>query len=221
MIKNPDLRNHAESLMKNDWVTYICSSTSESWRVFPEEKRIMMSIARWAEKQKIKVYFKPKPNGLPGELDFLNDYSFSVKGISGTGCGEQMLDADYQVYRYILLNKTSLVINLYTTFGLEAAILKRPIMQMVPQKEHHNSEFFRVSLNPHLRKYFYLLDYCYPYNGSYEDIELALEECARGDCIKATQYSKHLGAWIHNNVGLMASVNEIVKDTTMINCNDA
>ena len=208
-IKDVATCSHVNMLLKHEWVTYVCSSSSSNWRVFPEELRIMKAIAEWGDTNGHRIYFKPKPNSKKGDLDFLKAYSCASIGLDGTGSGEQMLDDQYHIYRFLLLKKSKLVINFATTFGLESAIVGCPILQVVPSEFHKFKEFYGLSNNPHLRKYFYSSPNCFEYTEASLDIPKFLNSIFKRNDDRPQKYSQSLQKWIQNTLTLEKSIKVI------------
>jgi hypothetical protein len=109
------------------------SSFSES-AFFEDECTVLNHICSIADKYDVCVYIKPKPNGPIGDFDqFAAKYKNVILG-KEKGSADPVsyfLDDVYNESRIALLNRSDLVLNIGTTFALDAAVFGIPVAQLV------------------------------------------------------------------------------------------
>lgn len=194
--------------MKENSVVYIASVSSRNKEAFKGEVALIQQIISYCKNKGLQLYLKPKPNGVPDEFDFLKCDSVHI-GVYGDGTQSKvMLDENYHKYRLALLKKAGLIINVYTTFALEAALANKPILQLDLVKNDFFGHFAELRENPHIKKYLLHDLPIHKYDGNQEKLNLILDESITSD--RKMDYSNAIKEWIKPDVGLKESTEIIV-----------
>lgn len=210
LLSNPALRADLERLPPEPFLLYICTTSSRNVRGFQGEVELIRDLAAHAARQGSCLYIKPKPNGLPGELDAFARLSNVIVGAYGTGIESgSMLDPDYHVYRYLLLKRAGLVINVGTTFGLEAALCGMPVMQLSLEANERFGHFAELASNPHIERYLVRGRPVLHYGGNPEELA-ALIQRARDEGI-ADEYTRRIRGWLSSGRSVAESVEEVLQ----------
>lgn len=188
---------------------YIVSTSARNPKGFEGEMDLVRQLVNYTAEHGIHLYIKPKPNGLDGEFDEFKSFKNVQIGIYGKGeQSEDMLDDEYHLYRYLLLKKCGLVVNVFTTFVLEAVILKKPVLQFTIKGV--NSLFAEYTNNPHLKNY--LL--CHPevraWDGTDESMKNIMDEAIHSKI--TNEYSERIRKWILSGDSLELSINKITNE---------
>lgn len=196
--------------MEENAVVYIASVSARNEKAFPGEVALIKQIAKYCKENGKQLYVKPKPNGVVGEYDFLKSDTVVV-GLYGEGVHSKcMLDDNYHKYRIALLKKAGLIINVFTTFALEASMANKSILQLDLERNEFFGHFAQILDNPHIQKYF-LADLPYKlYNGDQGKLNSILDEALNSP--SKMDYSTAIKRWIQPNVTLQESVNKIVTE---------
>ncbi|MEM6517806.1 MAG: hypothetical protein AAF722_00580 [Cyanobacteria bacterium P01_C01_bin.70] len=202
-----------ENLRKN----YMYSSTfgSNSVSVFFEEEKIFIhQVCKATENTDIRLLIKPKPNSRSGELDeFLAYPHVEIAGYQKSqGAGNYTLGKDYNEARLKELGESDLVINLGTTFALDAAAFGLPVLQLyvdVPSKFPYLST---ISKYPHLARHLYCYEDCIFKISDGSDLaeQFKFLSSPADHMDKAKQFSKHLRQWIMPEMTLSEAVENVV-----------
>jgi hypothetical protein len=108
------------------------TSYSDS-RYFNDELRMLNFLCLAAAKAGFRIYIKPKPNGPLGDFEHLKVKFENIEvGNDGgaSGPGEYFLDEKYNNKRMEIMGICDSVVNLGTTFGLDAAAYGLPVFQL-------------------------------------------------------------------------------------------
>jgi len=100
---------------------------------FREELRLLDLLCSAAASNNVRIYIKPKPNGPLGDFECLKGRQKNIEvGDDGgaTGPTSYFLDEIYNKKRLTLMRKCDAVVNLGTTFGLDAAAFGLPVFQL-------------------------------------------------------------------------------------------
>ena len=195
-----------EIIKKNNFVTYVATYSSMAKKEFPMEKKLIKKIGNWCFKNQKKLYVKPKPFSNINDFKDLKNEPGLYIGISGEN-NLHMIDNEYHYYRKVLLESSMFIINLGTTFVLEAAFLKRPILQLHLEKWYEDIELFEGQ-NEHVEKYLY--------NNSDNKISVFHEnpplffKNALKNQKYLMAYTKKLNKWIEPRRSLNQSLNLII-----------
>lgn len=136
----------------DQYIIYPCCFSSRSF-FFEEEKRFIRDLLRIFKDFNLTLYLKPHPDGLPDDLVEFSDIEKVKVGLSFDGPKAiEMLDDEYQHYRKKLLENCKGIINVGTTFALEAVLMNKAVLQLELNNEDY-AGFSRVSKTVHLTKY--------------------------------------------------------------------
>ena len=139
------------------------------------EMKLIDDICQAVENTDYYLYIKPKPNGPEGDYDFFKKYSRTIIGVySSDPDSRDMLDESYQAFRYLLLNKSEIVINSGTTFVLEAALMDKKILQLDLEGDRFGS-YILFSKTFHLKKYILNNPYTFKYSGDIKALSSEIE----------------------------------------------
>jgi hypothetical protein len=210
-LEDSKYRKHLLTLSSQKIVTYVLTSSFLDYKAFVEEKSLILQICKWSHQEGVCLYIKPKPHGVEGELDEFRVFDNVIVGMYGDAGSTNMLDDDYHLYRYILLKKSNLVVNVGTTFGLEASIAGCPVLQIVPTEDYPDKYFYHYSQNPHLRKYLMVGDDCFHYGGDFVALGLRLRASLENGT-SAEAYSARLKSWVTGDADLNQSFDLLVED---------
>ncbi len=151
------IRNLPQAKRKK--VMYAVSSTAKfSIEVLVEiEKKIILELIEITKELGWDLLIKPRPNGMDGEFDFaLKDSHVSVSSVSH---GKISNPANYYYSdeendkRFSLLDDIDLVINAFTTFGLDAAVAGLPVLQLDLRQAIGFESSYLIYNNYHIDKY--------------------------------------------------------------------
>ncbi len=188
-IKSDSYRSDILKIKNNKFVLYpVCLTSIDSKIRFDEECELISSLSEAFIDDKIRLFIKPKPTGPKNDYDFLlknkkiavGEYAPSVEKF-------EMLTNEYHIYRYLLVKNVILVINLGTTFGLDAAMAGTKVLQLDLDKS-----VYPKNHNPHTEKYLLNSEYKIRYSGKekfYLDKDF-LKKCS--------EFSKSMRNWCLN-----------------------
>jgi hypothetical protein len=163
---------------------------------YVEEKNLMRELAKVCESQNVTLLIKPKPNGKAGEYD---DISKEFSGVqiseygSGDGRSGYFFTEQDNLKRCQVLESCQMVINLGTTFALDAALYGLPILQLDLRRLPDFPHLSRCQNNLHLRKYILSHEnFLFPLLKKEEFSGLLNEEAVK----RAGEFSSRLKNWI-------------------------
>ncbi|MBX4893855.1 hypothetical protein [Rhizobium bangladeshense] len=125
---------------------------------FAAELRLLKVICEATRKLGIKLIVKPKPNGIRGEFDDLFDQGTHVSIApykDNDGSTGYFLDEQYNAERLELLSRCFAVINLGTTFAIDAAAARIPIIQLRLNDPAKFPEVTQANRWVHLDRHFF------------------------------------------------------------------
>lgn len=188
-IKKEEYINEITKIKNKSYVLYPVTTSSVGFEHLGELKLIEdLCIATKSVDQ--LLYIKPKPNGPKGDYDIFKKYDHVIVGKYSSNIeSDDMLDEEYHSFRYLLLYYSRSVVNAGTTFVLEAAMMKKPIIQLNLMTEKFGG-FRNYSQNIHLKKYI-LNDLSFKYYGIPNELGNELAN------VKMS-YQKYLEDWIDN-----------------------
>jgi len=164
------------------------TTTSSSGLMHEGEMRLLEELCEIFENSDYFLYIKPKPNAPVGDYDIFKSYKNVIIGIySNNNNASDMLNANYHKFRYLLLHKSEVVLNVGTTFGLEAAIANKKIVQLDLQNDYLGFAGFCKTY--HLKKYVLSLNNVFKYKANKEDLLTEIKNCNY-------EFSKQLKDWI-------------------------
>lgn len=186
--------NELKLIKKRNVIVYpTFTSSAGTAKSHHAEMQIIDMICATLEKLNKVLYIKPKPNGPTGDYDvYKNKYKNVIVGVYASDKNWiDMLDDEYHTFRYLMFKYSSLIINLGTTFVLEACLMDKPILQM-NFLENENRELAFVSKNKHIKKYLLTNDaYLIKNENSFENIMTLKQN-------NFLNYSKKLKSWLGN-----------------------
>ena len=197
------------SEIKDDTIMYVVSTSSRNAKAFDGELKLIRQLITFCNQHQKSLYIKPKPNGKQGEFDEFSSLQNVQIGLYGEGeQSECMLDDNYHKYRLALLKSVNLVINVYTTFALEAALVGVPILQLSLENSTTFGHFAELINNPHIKNYFLEGKPYIHYNGHPNELDQKLNS---GEITTLSQsYTKAIYSWINPTLTIKESVNKII-----------
>ncbi len=108
------------------------SSSSSDPRFFQEEMLFASALIGACSNFGLPVFVKPKPNGMPGELDYLKRFGKVRIGTYFENNRKEniLLTAGYNSARLAELAGARASVNIATTFAFDAALFGLPVVQM-------------------------------------------------------------------------------------------
>jgi len=183
-------KNEIEELLSSDYVLYPATTSSVNPVDHEGEMKLIRDLLCVFHDSGIKFYIKPKPNGPVGDYNVFRKHdSVYVGAYSTDPAGDDMLNEEYHIFRYLLLRHATLLINVATTFVLEGALAKTPILQLVLTDGTYG-HFEVLSKNLHSMKYLLSRRSVCHYGGDQHRLRLHLKSN------KSLKYSEELLAWI-------------------------
>jgi hypothetical protein len=196
-LRNKKYIDEIERLRGKKYILYPATTSSLNPFAHKGEMQLIDKLCRTAQKCGVELYIKPKPNGACGDYDEFSKFDNVTIGLYATNHDSQdLLELEYNIYRYLLLKQSYLVINVGTTFVLEAALAGVPVMQLI-LKEDCFDNFSVYSRNSHIEKYLHG-DFCVNIDNN-STIDLGNESI---DCFRA--YSARLKKWVENEKSFCA-----------------
>ena len=138
---------------------YPASYGSNAGQFFEAELEIIEIVCRSAKRAGWDVIIKPHPAGASGEFDAISRKFAHVSigtVLGGSGTNHYYLDDHYNKLRFSELRKSNLVVNLYTTFVLDASLAYVPSLQLNLTGNENYPVVSRISNNQHLQKYLFV-----------------------------------------------------------------
>lgn len=202
-----------EFITKQSYILYICTSSSRNTKAYNGEMKLINDLIKYCKKLNLWLYIKPKPDGLDTEYDSLKSEKKVWIGIYGTGSeGLDMLDDEYHAYRYLLLKQAQYVVNVGTTFVLEAALVGAKIVQLNILDNANYYGFSNMMSNPHIQKYLNSSDFVIDCKSSSLTVNNAL---LNQDTENISQcYSVELKKWLTNGHNVNSTVEKIISTIT-------
>jgi len=183
--------------------------------LFNEELRLIEEICKVTQDSGKKLLIKPKPNGTFGELDqFLKFPHIEIgKYQHNRGGANYHLSDKYNNNRLSELQTCDIVINLGTTFALDAAAFGLPVVQLKIDCQQHYPCLSALTTFPHLARHFYSKPECiFTIAGSGPvSEELAFLGETSNYIQSAEAFSLYLREWIMPNCTLDKSVANVVR----------
>lgn len=164
-ISNQTYLRELHLLKGKDIVMY--PTTTSSIGIYHEgEMDVIDDLCQAIQNTGKTLYIKPKPNGPKGDYDEFCKYENVIVGMYASNPDSRdMLNEEYHSFRYLLLKYSNMVVNVGTTFGLEAAIADKRLLQLDLQTDKYGS-FTDFSKTYHLEKYILNSEHTYKYNGN-------------------------------------------------------
>lgn len=122
------------------------------------EQRIIRALCVATESAGWTFFIKPRPNGRPGEFDkYIHEFPHVSVGClsdqNGSVAANYCLTSEYNQRRFSEVIDAQLVVNAFTTFGLDAAMLGLPVLQLDLRSCPGYEDSVQVYDNHHIKKY--------------------------------------------------------------------
>jgi hypothetical protein len=186
---NSKYQAELQKLDQSKYVLYPTSTSSSNPVMHKGELLLIKHLLENCKADGFKLYIKPKPNGPVGDYDIFKKHISAIIGMySSKPDNRDMLNDNYHIFRFLLLKRSHLVINAYTTFVLEAALADVPILQL----KLLCSKFGKFS---DLAKNYHIQNYLYPrkliHNFEQENLNI-------NNSVGDMRYTNYLKKWINN-----------------------
>ncbi|AZQ44700.1 hypothetical protein [Nonlabens ponticola] len=146
------------SKLRDKKIVLYPSTTSSAGLNHEGEMKLIEELAEILINSSYQLYIKPKPNAPSGDYAIFEKHPNVIVGIdSSSPNASDMLDEEYHMFRYALLNTVHTVINAGTTFALEASLVDKPIIQLVLDEGKYLG-FDEFCKTYHLSEYVLTLD---------------------------------------------------------------
>jgi len=124
---------------------------------FEEEKKLVRHLSISLMKNQISLLVKPKPNSLPNELDQLSREfaNIQIGNYNRQTNDTYSLTSNYNQKRIDELKSVDAVLNLGTTFGLDAAAFGLPVIQLKINDKNSFPLLSQVLQFDHLKSVFF------------------------------------------------------------------
>ncbi len=154
-IQDAELREELLDFKDKDYCVYpMC--TSSDYYGFKGEIDFLRDLARELCKQDIILYVRPYPLAPREDTDILNAISgVHVGKLLSIEKGFDVLNRDVQIQKYYLIRQAKAVINIGTTFALDAALISCPVLQLKLLNDDFGS-FSQYSRGGHIKKYLWI-----------------------------------------------------------------
>ena len=184
-------------------------------KLFYEECEVVQALASACDSVGLKLFVKPKPNGAIGELDHLLQYDNVEIGSYHVQSEKDnlILTEEYNQQRLRELAECDLVVNIATTFALDAALYGLPVAQLGFDTPELFPSIFAVQQNHHTKRHLLCNDdEVFNVSENTPFIEQLMEIFSETNQLykKSTEFSLRLRKWMMPNESLEASVRRVV-----------
>lgn len=188
-------------------------STNMLWRSLDE--LIITDLIMATYKAKWDLFIKPRPQGEKGEFDhFLKGNSHVEIGcyldVFGRDFANYFLDDNYNMRRFQEIIEADLVINAFTTFGLDAAVAGIPVLQLDLRDAIGYEDSSRVFGNQHVQKY--LLGQPYAFKISGAGFLNQITNYLRAPTGIAEHFSEYLRNWLIPEYTMDVAIEKLLDD---------
>jgi hypothetical protein len=182
---------------------------------FELESRIITDLAEATADAGWDLFIKPRPNGKAGEFDsFTKRYPHVTVGSIMDDTEDQpanyYLDDEYNQRRFMEIIEAELVINAFTTFGLDAAAAGMPVLQIDLREATGYEDSQRVFNNHHIKKYLIGIPNVFVVKN--ESFREKITEYLRSPSNIAASYSDQLVQWLFPSHTMEASLDTLFSD---------
>ena len=188
-------------------------STSDH-AMFSEELKLIEALCRVTQGSGQKLLIKPKPNGSVGEFDRFLEFSHVEVGSyqANDGGANYSLSEEYNETRLRELRISDIVVNLGTTFALDAAAFGLPVVQLQIKCQQKYPYLTKLITFPHLARHYYSApDLIYTITGFVPISEELAFLCDKSLYLKTAEaFSLYLRKWISPVSTLANSVSEVI-----------
>ena len=188
-------------------------SSSSEIAFFDEEKKLIHGLCQAVENFGISLLIKPKPNSKLGELDdFLNYKNVQIGAYQANqGGNKYTLKKNYNQTRLGELERCDLLINLGTTFAIDAAAFGLPIIQLYVVAPENLPNLSKIAAYPHLARHLYRhQDYVFEVSDIDFSEQFNFLEALDFYIVKARDFSNYLQKWIMPEMPLDQTVVQVV-----------
>jgi hypothetical protein len=189
-ILNTIYSNEINKVKDKGYILYACTTSSINPESHKGELDLIDCIVRKIENKNLVLYIKPKPNGNRNDYDiFLSRHNVIIGIYANNNNSIDMLDEQYHSFRYLLLYYSKIVINVGTTFSLEAALTNKKILQLKINSKDFG-RFGAAASNEHIEKYLNN-EHSFEFNKTTSNLLSAIDNYN-----ELEEYSKKLKEWI-------------------------
>lgn len=194
---------------------YAAGTSSHSYinKLHEFEIRLLDLVCRGTAEAGWRLLIKPKPNGRAGDFDqFLKRYGHvSVGHYRDTDApNEYYLDESYNRRRVAEMKGASVLINALTTFGLDAALMGMPVLQLDCRACPELKSVAEGQTNHHIQRYL-LGDSCLCLRPSGErDLQEGIARWLRRPDDRAARLTERIREWLRPAASLEQSVAAVV-----------
>ncbi len=179
------------------------------------ESRLITQLCEATRLAGWDLHIKPRPNGLEGEFDaFTKQYGHVRVGTTQSDQGHDpanyYLDDEYNRCRFEECLDAMVVINAFTTFGLDAAAAGIPVLQLDMRDAQGFGDSRLVYGNNHIAKYLLGLPHVCRITGDSVPAQLANILC--NGVPQAAPYRDELRRWLVPDQTCQQAVTRIVDD---------
>jgi hypothetical protein len=208
------LEGHRKSSAARNAVLYPATFSKRSDpRYFLAELHLLKFVCDATKRLGVELIIKPKPNGVRGEFDHLSELGNHIHIDTykeNDGSTGYFLDEQYNAERLELLSRCATVVNLGTTFAIDAAAARAPVVQLRLNDQERFPELTGANRWVHLDKHFFgkpdLLCEILVGDDVAEKIALAITATGR-----AQSYSNYLLEWITPEQTAEEAINQTVR----------
>ena len=179
------------------------------------EDRIISDLIVATDAAGWDLFIKPRPNGMTGEFDHLCKGYRHVK-VGSIVTDQSVIPANYfltdpyNMQRFQELITADVVINAFTTFGLDAAAAGMPVLQLDLREAIGYEDSDLIFRNHHIEKYLLGTPGTFTVRGtSFRD---AITNYLRAPDDLAKHYTTNLQRWLIPEITMDAALNQLVDD---------
>ncbi|MEK7884353.1 hypothetical protein [Methyloversatilis sp. NSM2] len=206
------LENPVQS-SEGDLVLYPATFSARSDPAFfSAELTLLDHLCRAARTAGMRLLVKPKPNGLEGEFASLLARHPGVELApykDNDGSTGYFLDEAYNRQRLDLLARCALVVNLGTTFALDAAAAGVPVLQLRLDDAPRFPLLSQADRWVHLQRHFLSRPDLLCRIGEGDDVDARLADGLSGEGHRARAFSDHLRGWLSGAGGASRAIDDI------------
>lgn len=188
------------------------SSNTDRTEQFEDELAVIEEICAATEEAGWRLLIKPKPNGRSGDFDaFADRYAHVDIGAyrDSSSALDYYLDDEYNRTRSDELASCDLVINCWTTYGLDAAIAGRPVLQLDLRRHVQWPALAAGCQNHHLATYLVGRQHAFRPDPD-RPLVAELSERLRDPWITATAFSADVRSWLEPSTHVRTIADTVV-----------
>lgn len=140
------------------------SSFAERDKMFESELEFIEHLCFFISKTNYELIIKTKPNGKKGDFDFLKSKYSKIKILESSifnSTTNFYIDKDEIKLRKEIFSKVDVVLNLGTTYAIEASLFNKPVIQLDFENSFKFSKLSELQKNYHLQKFLLGNNYTY------------------------------------------------------------